>query len=180
MTNLPFSRTFHISPARGSTEKDRLSRLLEEVGKRDGIEGLRLNHEGTAALHLTSGKKVYFEYQENAAVLVLYMPLFDLPRDPKRRLACLEQMLDRNFLKLKTGRGELSLMRESDQAVYQIVLQAAGLNVDRLDDSINEILEQYDACVSALKSPIFNALSDSSSSGPHRSRQQLLANMKRR
>jgi hypothetical protein len=180
MTSLPFSRTFHISHTSASTEKERLSGLLEEVGKRDGIEGLRLSHEGTAALNLTSGKKVYFEYQENAAALVLYMPLFDLPRDPKRRLACMEQMLDRNFLKLKTGRGELSLMRESDQAVYQIVLQAAGLNVDLLDDSINEMLEQYEASVSVLKSPISNALPHPFSSGHHGGRQQLLANVKRR
>jgi hypothetical protein len=44
----------------------------------------------------------------------------------------MERMLDRNFLKLKTGRGELSLQRELDQAAYQIALQTATLEESRI------------------------------------------------
>lgn len=180
MRDFPHPKTGHLPCNSASQERERLSRILEEVGKRDGIEGLRLGHDDTAALDLTSGKKVYFEYQESAASLVLYIPLLDLPRDPKRRLACLEQMLDRNFLKLKTGPGELSLMRESDQAVYQIALQAAALDADRLDRSIDEILEQHDACRSALEKAISSAVPLPSLLSGDGGRQQLLANLRRR
>lgn len=180
MREFPHSNTGHIPCHSASLERERLSRILEEVGKRDGIEGLRFGHDDTAALDLTSGKKVHFEYQEGAASLVLYVPLLDLPRDPERRLACLEHMLDRNFLKLKTGQGELSLMRESDQAVYQITLQAAALDVDRLDRSIDEILKQYDTCRSALEKTISATAPRSSLSSRDGGRQQLLANLRRR
>jgi hypothetical protein len=174
------STTNHVLHKGNAMEKERLSRLLEEVGKRDGIEGLRLSHEGTAALNLTGGKKVYFEYQESAGSLVLYMPLLDLPRDAKRRLACMEQMLDRNFLKLKTGRGELSLMRESDQAVYQIVLKTAGLDADQLDGSINDMLKQVDACMSALENATSSTAPRQSASRQDGGRRQLLASLSRR
>jgi hypothetical protein len=180
MRAFPLPKTRHIPCNSASPEKERVSRLLEEVGKRDGIEGLRLGHDDTAALDLTSGKKVYFEYHESAALLVLYMPLLDLPRDPKRRLACLEQMLERNFLKLKTGQGELSLMCESDQAVYQIALHVTALDVDRLDRSIDEILEQYDTCRSALEKTISGTVPRPSLSSQDGGRQHLLASLRRR
>lgn len=180
MREFPPRKTGHIPDNSASLEKERLSRILEEVGMRDGIKGLRLSHEGTAALDLTNGKKIFFEYQESTALLVLYIPLLDLPRDAKQRLACLEQMLGRNFLKLQTGQGELSLMRETGRAVYQIALQAATLDADRLDCSIDEMLEQHDACMSALESAIFAAVPRQSLSRQDGGRQQLLASLRRR
>lgn len=180
MRQFPLYKTGRIPDNNALLEKERLSRILEEVGMRDGIKGLHLSQEGTAALKLTSGKKIFFEYQESAASLVLYMPLLDVPRNAKQRLACLEQMLVRNFLKLQTGPGELSLMRETGQAVYQIVLQAAQLDADRLDRYVDEMLEQYEACMLALENAIFAI-------GPRHplprqdgDRLQLLASLRRR
>lgn len=150
-------RTLSRIPDHGaSVERAHVSSVLEKVGMRDGIKDLRLNHEGTASLRLTGGKKINFEYQEGTRLLLLYMPLIDLPRDEKRRLALLEHMLERNFLKLRTGDGELSLMREGDQAIYQVALPATGLNVERLDSAIDKLLAQYEACMSALENAMFS------------------------
>ena len=158
---------------------ERVSRMLEEVGLRDGIRDLRLSHEGTAALQLTGGKKVFFEYQEEADFLFLYMPVLDLPGHAASLSALLEAMLDRNFLKLGTGKGELSILRDKKQAVYQIALATATLDADRLDREIDELLKQREKCRHALeRAKPFAA--DKPSVSQDNGRAQLLPRLNRR
>ena len=64
-------------------------------------------------------KKVHFEYQENVASGV--------------RGADVGQ----KFPEAEDKAGELSLMRESNEAVYHIALPAAALDADQLDGSFH-------------------------------------------
>ena len=131
--------------------QEKLSRVLEEVGLRDGITDLHLNHEGTAALRLTGGRHIYFEYQEDLSLLFLYIGVCDLPPDVADRMACMEAMLGCNFLKLGTGRGELAISLDKKQATYQVALDATTLNPDSLDRAIDALLKQHHECLSVLK-----------------------------
>ncbi|MGI4935777.1 MAG: type III secretion system chaperone [Janthinobacterium lividum] len=130
---------------------DRLSRMLEEVGVREGISDLRFGHENRAVMPLAGGLRLCFEYNEAADLLFLHMSVIELVAAPAQRCAMLETMLSLNFLKLGTCKGELSLQQQGTQAVYQIGLPTAALNVDRLNGEIKRFLAQHRECRQALE-----------------------------
>jgi hypothetical protein len=129
---------------------EQLNRLLAHVGQRDGID-LRLNHEGTAGLTLNSGTSVFFEYVRSSRRLYLYTPLMVVPRDDPRRLALFEAMLACNFLNLGCETGGLAVFLHTEQAVYQTGLDAAGLDADRLDRAIDQLVEQREEVLCQLE-----------------------------
>jgi hypothetical protein len=135
-----------------SKQLEKLSRMLAEVGLRDGIQGLRLSHEGTAMLALSGGKKLGFEYNEELDSLLLHMPVMNLPTDSGRRLAMLEAMLAKNHLKSGGVRGELALDEQREQAIYQCALPVDSLDADRLDREIDIFLRQRDLFRFSLES----------------------------
>lgn len=120
---------------------EKTKKILNEVGKRDGIHGLTLNAEGTGGLELTNRVKLFFEYVEESERLYLYTPLMDIPRDDARRLLLYEAMLGCNFLNLVCSRGSLALFAPQEQAVYQIWLDVNRLDADLLDKEIDELLQ---------------------------------------
>lgn len=134
-----------------SMRMEKLSRILEQVGQRDGIQGLRLGPEGTAMLALGGGKQLGFEFNESLDLLLLYMPVLDLPADPGRRLAMLESMLAKNYLKAGDCPGELSVDIQRGQAVYQCAFRADSLDADKLDLEIDHFLRQRDLYRHALE-----------------------------
>ena len=132
-------------------EMERLSNIVNEVGRRDGVDDLRLGSEGTAALTFKSGKRIFFEYVEESARLFVYTPLMHLPPDEERLSTLLKSMLTCNFLKLDTGKGELSISPDMQQAIYQVGLDIHGLDADQLDNAINDVLKQRDECLYQLE-----------------------------
>ncbi|WP_158590504.1 type III secretion system chaperone [Noviherbaspirillum cavernae] len=128
-----------------------MSSIVNEVGRRDGVDGLRLSPEGTAAMTFRSGKKINFEYVAQSARLFVYTSLMPLGSDETRLFPLFESMLRCNFLKLGTGKGELSISLDTQQAIYQIGLDIDGLDADALDDAIDEVLKQHDECLCQLR-----------------------------
>ncbi len=158
---------------------ERLSRILEEVGLRDGITNLRLNNEGTAALQLSGGRKLCFEYQEDEDLIFLYMPVIDLASKSVDRSALIEAMLSLNFLKLGAGRGELSIDRDTEQAICQIAFTSTSLDADKLDEEIDNFLKQRVECRHVLEKTK-PSKSDVPSASQNNSRFQLLHRMGKR
>src|SRR5438046_781524 len=79
-------------------EVSRLNRILEDVGRRDGIDGLRLGLDGTCGMELRNGVRIYFEYFERDERLCVYTPLRTIPSVDDERLFLLAAMADRNFV----------------------------------------------------------------------------------
>lgn len=128
-----------------------ISGILDEVAQRDGIKGLRLSPQGTAALRLSKGREIFFEYVKDAALLCLYTPILPIPNDATRKLALYEAMLTCNFLKLHTGNGELAIIPDMQQVAYQHILDVHTLTADILDRFIDELLDQSQACIHILQ-----------------------------
>lgn len=125
-----------------TAELERISRIVNEVGRLDGIDDLRLSREGTATLSYQSGRTIYFEYIEANERLFLYSPLMRIPPDEPRRLVLFEAMLHSNFLKLATGHGELSISRNMQQVMYQYSLETVSLDISRLNHAIDNVLSR--------------------------------------
>ena len=148
---------------------EKINKILSEVGKRDGINGLTLNAEGTGGLELENRVKLFFEYVEESERLYLYTPLMDTPRDDARRLRLYEAMLDCNFLNLICSRGSLALFSPQEQAVYQIWLDVNRLDANLLDAEIDallqfreQILYRLDYAKNKQKDPVQSSHSSSS------------------
>ena len=134
------------------TELQRLNDMLDKVGRLDGINGLRLSDEGTATLRYGGEREVFFEYRRNTATLFIYTSLLYLPADQTRRAQFMYAMLNANFLKLNTWRGELAIDAKSEEAIYQIAMDVATLTVESLDTHIGDLLRQSAECRIALQS----------------------------
>jgi hypothetical protein len=61
--------------------------LLGDLGRLDGIQGLRLAADGTGGMELKSGIKVLFEYVQDSGRLFVYTPLMNVPEDERQRCA---------------------------------------------------------------------------------------------
>ena len=107
------------------------------------------------------------------------MPVLELPVNPLRRLAMMEMMLDCNFLKLETGKGELSIQHDENVAVYQVALETAALTVDRLDHAIDEFLKACEECRFRLEKSKTSATNEQTASQDN-GRFQLLKRLKLR
>jgi hypothetical protein len=123
-----------------TNELIRLNAVLEEVGRLDGIEGLRLAADGTGGMELKNGVKVLFEYVQESGRLFLYTPLTKVPEEERQRCALFGALLSRNFLELGNGRGSLAVFEHTAQVVYQVGLEAAQVDAQRLDRAIDALL----------------------------------------
>jgi hypothetical protein len=134
-----------------TNELVRLNAMLEEVGRLDGIPGLRLAADGTGGIELKNGIKVLFEYVQDGGRLFIYTPLMKVPQDERQRCALFGAMLNRNFLELGTGRGTLAMFDHTAQMVYQVGLEVAQLDMQRLDRAIDALLQCRSEIVHGLE-----------------------------
>jgi hypothetical protein len=126
-----------------------LNLLLEEVGGRDGIVGLRLAPDGTGGLALQNGARVYFEYVDSTDRLYVYSTLRPLPESDAERLRLFDAMLAANFDQPEAG----SLAIAHGHAVYRTAHPARDLDANRLDDAIDHVLKRRDAMSRHLDLP---------------------------
>jgi hypothetical protein len=123
-------------------QHQKIDQLLLQLGLLDNIQGLKLNHNGAAKLQFSSGKTVYFEYNQETDRLFIYTPLFYLPTDPSRKNDVLTGLLSANFLKLKSGEGEFAIQQKENTVIYQIALNPNELTVKQLDNHVENLLSQ--------------------------------------
>jgi hypothetical protein len=124
-----------------ANELARLNAVLGDLGRLDGIQGLRLAADGTGGMELKSGIKVLFEYVQDSGRPFVYTPLMNVPEDERQRCALFAAVLSRNFLELGVGRGSLAVFEHTAQVVYQVALGAAQVDVHRLDRTIDALLK---------------------------------------
>jgi hypothetical protein len=134
-----------------------ISKVLAAAGKRAGVD-LQLSTEGTAALQLRSGIKLFFEYVDSTRRLYIYTHLISVPRDAARRLALYEAMLDCNFLNLGCETGALAIFRDEEEAVYQTGLDVTDLNDERLNKAIDALIDRREDIIFLLDEAKMEAL----------------------
>jgi hypothetical protein len=127
---------------------EKLNQTFVEVGKRDGIADFRLSPNGTAGLQLKSGTRIFFEYVSEKSLLFIYSPLLKLPTDDARAAALFRTALALNFL---NANGTLAVSEYFQELAYQRAIAVAGLDADRLDQIINEVIEQRAALLAHLE-----------------------------
>jgi hypothetical protein len=121
-----------------------LNRLLDDVGRWDGIAGLRLAADGTGGLQLKNGLRVFFEYAEQSDCLCIYTPVLPIPAHESERMRLYDAILRRVFL--HHAAGSVAVAAHLEHVVFQVCLHAEDLDTldaQRLDQAIDRVIERH-------------------------------------
>jgi len=130
-------------------ELNRINTALTEVGRRYGILALYLAPDGTCAIKLKDGTNLFFEWLEDGKKFFVYTPLINLPNDKVLRLAVYETLALLNCLSLHHG--TLAAHGPTSLVLYQIGLDTAELDADRIDDAMTNLLEERPALLARIE-----------------------------
>ena len=116
--------------------------LLATLAKRYGIAELRLNDADMAALRLADNTELTFEYVVARGKLFAYVPLREVPPQPATGSAMLACALQLNCMESGVTDALIALDRYGASLLLQIGMPVAGLDVERLDGSLQALLGQ--------------------------------------
>jgi len=127
-----------------------VNNVLSELGRRHGIDGLRLSAESTVGLCLKDGIEVDFEYDDRRNRMYIYTTILALPKEDTERLKLFDAMLELNCLEKGLPCGSLSIHRQRDAAICQLGLPVTGLTSSMLENSLRELLTCRDIMETTL------------------------------
>lgn len=132
-----------------------LNCLLSELGARHQIPNMLLAANGTLCVKLKEGAaELTFEFVNSSNAFFASTVLAEMPADTASRLALFKAMLDLNCLGLGTEGGILSLCRQSNRILYQKEIPLAGLDIETLDKTLDQVLATSVRLARILKRPI--------------------------
>jgi hypothetical protein len=139
-------------------KRDQVNDVLSSLAQRDGIQGLRLDASGCAALRLQGGVALHFEWLEREETLFIYSPIMRLPAQPGQlHGSLLLHVLQFNCLSIA---GQCALHPDGQTLLIQQAIQGEHLNVRSLDEQINRLLQArqslYQSFQSEYSSPLFS------------------------
>ena len=117
--------------------------MLEEVGARTGVSGLRLDDSGLCGLSYSDDLEVVLECPEGSPVLYLYAPLVSLPDRDAEEL--FRKILKANFLGLETGGASFAIHDR-----YNSIMLCHREVIDRMEDNyaLEKLLSNFIAMAS--------------------------------
>jgi hypothetical protein len=133
-------------------EFDEINNVLNEVGQRNGIEGLQLGPAGTCGLHLTDGGTIYFEWAALAEKLFIYTPLSNLPDNEHQCLAVCEAVAVMNCLSVLDG--TVAVHVPEYQVLYQVSMPTKNLDADHVARMLNQLLDDGPVLAERVKGAV--------------------------
>lgn len=131
-------------------KRDQVNDVLVSLAQRDGIQGLRLDASGCAALRLQEDIALHFEWLEREETLFIYSPIVRLPAQPSQLHGSpLLHVLQLNCLSTS---GQYALHPDGQTLLIQQAIPLVQLNVRCLDERINLLLQARQSLRQTLQS----------------------------
>ena len=141
---------------------DGAARLLDELGRRLGIEGLAFDERGQCTLLFDRQLKVTLAIDPQLRDILLFAVLGDVVSVDRPCL--LQAMLRGNYLWRVTGGATLSLSPDEDKAVLLLRVTGAELTPEALEKCLGRFVDSAMAWIRRIEQPDEQALPVSSSS----------------